>query len=80
MEKWIKKIDEVTLGFLETFGDLNIEQLNWKPDAEKWSIAQNIDHLIMRIKSIALKGTDATVRPLIVYEQNTINSSVLSHL
>jgi hypothetical protein len=28
------------------FGHLNSEQLNWKPAADSWSVAQCIDHLI----------------------------------
>ena len=28
------------------FGHLNQEQLNWKPDADSWSVAQCLDHLI----------------------------------
>ena len=29
------------------FGDLDAEQLNWKPSAESWSIGQCLDHLIV---------------------------------
>jgi hypothetical protein len=29
------------------FGALAAEQLNWKPDAREWSIAQCLDHLIL---------------------------------
>lgn len=29
------------------FGGLSGEQLNWKPDAREWSIAQCLDHLIL---------------------------------
>jgi len=29
-----------------TFGDLTPAQLNWKPSAERWSVAQCFDHLI----------------------------------
>ena len=29
------------------FGHLNAEQLNWKPSADQWSVAQCFDHLIM---------------------------------
>jgi len=28
------------------FGNLNSEQLNWKPAADSWSVAQCLDHLI----------------------------------
>jgi hypothetical protein len=29
-----------------TFGRLSAEQLNWKPSAERWSVAQCFDHLL----------------------------------
>ena len=35
-------IDEARAGF----GRLTAQQLNWKPDAEQWSIAQCFDHLL----------------------------------
>ena len=28
------------------FGDLTAQQLNWKPDADQWSVAQCFDHLV----------------------------------
>lgn len=28
------------------FGKLNLEQLNWKPSVDRWSVAQCFDHLI----------------------------------
>jgi hypothetical protein len=31
----------------ETFGHLSEEQLNWKPNADEWSVAQCFDHLIV---------------------------------
>jgi len=34
-----------------TFGDLTAQQLNWKPNAESWSIGQCFDHLTMATKS-----------------------------
>ncbi|MCM8569887.1 DinB family protein [Gramella jeungdoensis] len=46
MEKWISRIDAITTKFMDSFGDLSREDLNWKPDPQTWSIAQNVDHLI----------------------------------
>lgn len=43
---WLLELDKTTQGFMKEFGELTNEQLNWKPDADTWSIAQNIDHLI----------------------------------
>ncbi|MBS1790331.1 MAG: DinB family protein [Acidobacteria bacterium] len=37
-----------------TFGQLNAEQLNWKPGAEDWSVAQCLDHLIAANKEMLL--------------------------
>lgn len=31
----------------ETFGNLSAKQLNWKPNASKWSAGQVFDHFIM---------------------------------
>lgn len=47
MNDWIKQIDDNTQAFNQYFGDLTEEQLNWKSDSKTWSIAQNIDHLIV---------------------------------
>ena len=46
MNNWSGRIDISTNGFLEMFGSLTPEELNWKPDSNTWSIAQNIEHLI----------------------------------
>jgi len=37
------KISDQTL---RHFGNLTSQQLNWKPDADQWSIAQCFDHLV----------------------------------
>jgi len=49
MEKqsWANQIDSVTNSFHESFQNLSEEELNWKPDAKTWSVAQNIHHLIV---------------------------------
>lgn len=47
IEKWTRQLDEITEDFREEFGDLTVEQLNWKPNPDTWSVAQNIDHLIV---------------------------------
>lgn len=41
------QIDETTNNFIQTFDGLDIEQMNWKPNSQTWSIAQNIDHIIV---------------------------------
>ena len=47
MENWNEQVERNTQRFIETFSGLSFEQLNWKPNSETWSIAQNIDHLII---------------------------------
>lgn len=45
--KWTDQLDKNTHDFSKNFGSLDHEQLNWKPDPQTWSIAQNVDHLIV---------------------------------
>ena len=47
IENWLHEIDKNTAAFQKEFGHLSNEQLNWKPNSETWSIAQNIEHLIV---------------------------------
>lgn len=46
MTDWNQRIDNVTERVVSHFSDLTMEELNWKPDPDTWSIAQNLDHLI----------------------------------
>jgi hypothetical protein len=46
VNRWTSEIDQLVATFIDEFGGLSEDQLNWKPDAKSWSIAQNIDHLI----------------------------------
>ncbi len=41
------ELDQVTESIKNEFGKLSGEDLNKKPSPEEWSIAQNIDHLIV---------------------------------
>jgi hypothetical protein len=50
-EKWKAQIDRITTEFTNSFGSLSEAQLNWTPAPTTWSIAQNIDHLIIINKS-----------------------------
>jgi hypothetical protein len=45
-QAWLTKIDELTQSVQQTFGHLTEPELNWKPNATTWSVAQNIHHLI----------------------------------
>ncbi|MFK7948981.1 MAG: DinB family protein [Saprospiraceae bacterium] len=46
IQDWESKINEATGLFKSKFGGLTANELNWKPNAETWSIAQNIHHLM----------------------------------
>ncbi len=47
MKSWTATLDDITKQTLTEFGNLTSEQLNWKPNSNSWSIAQNLDHLIV---------------------------------
>jgi len=47
MKKWTAELDNITEHFITDFGALSTGQLNWKPNQQTWSIAQNIEHLIV---------------------------------
>lgn len=44
---YTQKLSEITATVESEFGILNEIQLNWKRDADSWSIAQCIDHIIV---------------------------------
>jgi uncharacterized damage-inducible protein DinB len=46
-QHWLVQIDQTTESFQKAFGQLNEDELNWKPDAGTWSVAQNLHHLIV---------------------------------
>lgn len=42
----VNDFEQVTRSAQGAFARLSNEQLNWKPTSDRWSIAQNLDHLI----------------------------------
>ena len=42
-----RDIASVTREIKSAFGGLRVDQLNWKPQAEQWSIAQCLEHLLI---------------------------------
>jgi hypothetical protein len=42
----VSQADVIANDARKVFGSLSKEQLNWKPGAERWSVAQCFDHLI----------------------------------
>ena len=47
MKNWTSTLGDISRQTLTEFGSLTSEQLNWKPNSNTWSIAQNLDHLIV---------------------------------
>src|SRR5262244_451966 len=46
LSRLISTADAITNETLAGFGGLTAQQLNWKPGANQWSIAQCFDHLV----------------------------------
>jgi hypothetical protein len=44
---YLLELDHLTQTFHKEFGHLTVDELNWKPNTSTWSVAQNIDHLIV---------------------------------
>lgn len=47
MKNWTSTLDSITRQSLAEFRTLTNAQMNWKPNSDTWSIAQNLDHLIV---------------------------------
>lgn len=46
-EQWKNDIDAITQAFADRFQLLSKTELNWKPQANVWSVAQNMHHLMV---------------------------------
>ena len=44
---WISEIDLITEKFNKSFSDFTQGEMNFKPEKTVWSIAQNIEHIIL---------------------------------
>lgn len=44
---WVNQLDQLTEAVISNFGLLRHEDLYFKPDANSWSIAENLAHLIV---------------------------------
>jgi len=51
LAEWVSGVKENSHLFEERFRGLDKDRLNWKPNPQKWSVGQNIDHLIQTSKS-----------------------------
>ena len=61
----ITEADNIAAAAKSTFGGLSPMQLNWKPSAERWSVAQCFDHLLTTNKDYfpRIEGVLAGIKP-----------------
>ena len=52
-------LENVARDTQQTFGAYNAQQLNWKPDASRWSVAQCFDHLLSANRQVVAKVDEA---------------------
>ena len=58
----IAEFDAIARDAAATFGRLDGHQLNWRPDAAKWSVAQCFDHLLNANRAM-FRAIDAAIEP-----------------
>lgn len=46
IEHWKTQLDEVTAEVQNLFGQIGIDVLNQRPEKGRWSVAENLDHLV----------------------------------
>ena len=52
-------LDAVAADAQATFGRLDAQQLNWRPDATRWSVAQCLEHLLTANRLMVQAARDA---------------------
>ena len=52
-------LDDVAREARQTFGAFDARQLNWRPDAERWSVAQCFEHLLAANRLMFQAAEDA---------------------
>lgn len=57
MSEIIPALEKISEDVRKTFGNLSVEQINWKPSAESWSVGQCFEHLI-KTDSLFFDGLD----------------------
>src|SRR5215213_1561959 len=65
LQSVITAANEIAAETKSTFGRLTPTQLNWKPSAERWSVAQCFDHLLTSNKGYfpTIEGVIAGIKP-----------------
>jgi hypothetical protein len=53
------ELEAIARDAAEQFGGLDARQLNWRPDASRWSVAQCFDHLVTTNRQMLQTADDA---------------------
>ena len=75
-------LDEVARDAEATFGALDGRQLNWRPDAKRWSVAQCFEHLLTA-NSLMLKAAEEALdqsRPRTLWKRMPVLPGVWGRL
>jgi len=75
-------LDEIAEETQATFGPLDTRQLNWRPDATRWSVAQCFDHLRAANRLMFRAAEDALndSRPRTLWQRVPVLPSVLGRM
>ena len=65
----MRELDNVTRDARDTFGRLDGEQLNWRPDATAWSVAQCFEHLLAANRLMITAARNALSQPPGVWQR-----------
>ena len=60
IENKVSELDQITNDVRDAFGRLSPDQINWKPAADSWSVAQCLEHLILA-NAESMPGLDAAL-------------------
>ena len=65
------ELDRVVPDVRTTFGSLDARQLNWRPDATSWSVAQCFDHLVSTNRAVcqAIARADDPAGPRTIWQR-----------
>ena len=74
-------LDDMAREAVATFGGLDARQLNWRPDATRWSVAQCFDHLLAANRHM-FQAADDTLRgaPLTIWQRLPVLPGVLGRM
>jgi hypothetical protein len=75
-------LDAIAREAQSTFGGLDARQLNWRPDAAQWSVAQCFDHVLTANRLLFLAMDDALndVRPRTVWQRMPVLPGLLGRM